>query len=1703
MSAFTRKLILLIVACCLCTHSSIFAVPDILKKSRLVFVENKGQITDQFQKTRKDIDFKVDGSGVNVFIGSGQIHYQWTEQKGINEKLKTTIYRLDAVLLNTNKNVKPKVHNHQNYHERFYTENLNNVVARSFRKVIYPNIYNKIDWVIYFSDNKMKYDFVLHPGADVNDIQIKYNGATSLKKDNGSITITTPKGEIIEGAPYTYNHISNNTIPSTYNLSNDVLSFDVSTEANGNYTIDPTLEWGTYLGGSSNEFAYGLSTDTSNNIYMVGSSASSSNIATSGAHQTSLSGTKDAYVSKYSPAGVKTWSTYYGGNGSEIFFSIARNNDNDFLIAGTTDTSYNMATTGAHQTTHGGGGSDCFLVKLSPAGQRIWCTYYGGSDVEQQSDQFQVNVICDPLDNIYMVGNTKSDTGIATSGTAQTTRSGKFDAFIVKFDDAGTRLWGTYYGGAEDDNFRKAVFSNGKIYTTGVFFSGGLGTSGTHQTNIRSAGFSDALIAGFNASNGTRIWATYFGGTNEETSQGLGIDANNAIIISGSTRSTSNISSTSSFQSTHSGSYDAFIAKFDSTGNKIWGTYYGGQATDHSGDLIIDDADNIILTGNTGSTSGISTSGSHQPSLGSSGSQFDGFLAIFSPSGFRQWASYYGGEDNDYGFSIAGQASGHLYICGHTDSDTLIAYSGSQNTRGGNNDAFLAKFTPDTSVFIFQPFTQTVHCTEDSFILDYGVTSPFYTNNSFTVQLSNASGSFANPTVIGTINAYNNGQIPCGIPSNASGTGYRIRIIGTNPIDTSYDNGNNITIKPRPIKPTASSNSPICSNDTLKLYSTASTTGVTYIWQGPGSFYQIGQNVDRRFLHTSYSGNYTVTANLNGCVRIDTTFVTIIEAAQKPTVSSNGPLCVGDTLTLTATNISSGSTYSWSGPNNYSSTQQNPTINNVVLNQGGDYIFKVLKNGCLSSDTATVGISQRPLPVTATSNSPVCTNDSLKLFANSNTSGVTYSWQGPGSFTSNNKNPIRTNLSTNHSGSYIVTADLFGCNQKDTVNVSILQSPAKPIATSNSPLCSGDNLALYGSNITSGSSVSWAGPGSWSSTSDTANRNTISVNDSGDYILTTTLNGCEERDTVRVNITQSTTLNVNINVTQGTIVCPTADLDFTVSPTPPTGSKYTWTGPNGWSDTSANPTKTNVNYTDSGYYYVTVISGMCGLGIDTEKVRVVDTISKPNITTSNSICNGDTLTLDFSHPSVGINGYWDTPNGRDSSKKIIYHSADQSMTGTYILTVYSAGCIAKDTTNINIKPLPAIPTASNSGPICDGENLQLNSISSTPGVTYSWQGPINYSSLLQNPLISGASLTNNAGYYKVLSILNGCPSSTYDSTFVIINPNPEPNITTNSPVCEKGAIILFVDDTSTQSYNWRNTSGSFNASGASTTISNVQLGQGGAYIVNAKDNNTGCEGEDTSIVDIIPLPGKTNILHNSPICADDNLTLNVEDSSTNVTYNWYGPAGFTSTNKNTRRNNITLDHSGLYFLQVNRLGCSIKDSIDITVKPLPSIPNIANNGPLYIGDNLELTISNQQTNVTYQWTGPNGFSSIVPNPIEYNVNLQSQGTYTLVATLNGCISLSNTLLEIIADKTDDNRFILYPNPNNGNFRVKSILKHDQVMPFEIVNAIGMIVYKGEAISTNQILDAKVSVKDYLASGVYIFRIQIGGLTTEVPFSIIR
>ncbi|MES2654456.1 MAG: SBBP repeat-containing protein [Bacteroidota bacterium] len=687
------------------------------------FIQNKGQIIDQNNQPNSGVLYLYNGNGLRVQLRKGGFSYEVmntvkTHKAIINTQpasklasetdsfdISYEVHRVDINFKDGNKNASVKPYEAASDYINYYTtatgeEGITHV--QHFQKVIYENVYPNIDIEFVLNDatnkGKFKYNFIVKPYANLANIQLDFVGAnhTRLNKE-GNIIIETAHGNIEENIPLSYvinKDNSHSTIKATFVvLTHNVFGINAE-DYNHTQTlvIDPT-NWATYYGGYSYDSGYGIATDANGNSIITGSTSSGA-MATVGAHQTTYGGSpyNDAFIVKFNSNGVRQWATYYGGSSIDNGDGITTDTGGNIIIIGSTTSLNAIATVGAHQTTYGGGGTyDAFIAKFNTNGVRQWATYYGGSNMD-----YGKGIATDANGNIIITGNTASTNAIATIGAYQTIFSGGIDgdAYIAKFNSNGVIQWATYYGGSTNDYGNEiATDANGNIMITGwTNSSNAIATVGAYQA-IFGGGSYDAYIAKFN-SNGVIQWATYYGGSTNDYGNGIAKDANGNIIITGYTNSTNAIATVGTHQIIFGGgSYDAFIAKFNNNGVIQWATYYGGSGYDEGRGIATDAGANILITGFTNSSNAIATIGAHKTIFG--GGSYDAFIAKFNTNGIRQWASYYGGTDSDYGDGIATDANGNIIITGSTSSPNAIATTGAQQTViSGFVDAFIAKFSP-------------------------------------------------------------------------------------------------------------------------------------------------------------------------------------------------------------------------------------------------------------------------------------------------------------------------------------------------------------------------------------------------------------------------------------------------------------------------------------------------------------------------------------------------------------------------------------------------------------------------------------------------------------------------------------------------------------------------------------------------------------------------------------------------------------------------------------------------------------------------------------------------------------------------------------------------------------------------------------------------------------------------------------------------
>jgi len=384
------------------------------------------------------------------------------------------------------------------------------------------------------------------------------------------------------------------------------------------------IQWGTYYGGTLADQGFNC-TVSGNFIYLVGETQSSTNISTPGSFQPYLCNLgQDGFLAKFNLNGERIWGTYYGGDQMDRIYSVAVDDSSYIYFCGETQSDNNIASSGAHQQNISGAG-DGFLVKFDSSGQRVWGTYYGGNWPDRC-----YCIVPDGTEKLYLTGFTQSTNNIATSGSFQPTYNSGGDAFLVRFTRDGERIWGTYFGGSLEETGRCVVNDkNGMILLAGVTNSlTGLSTSGSHQP-IYGGGINDGFLGRFDT-NSQLLMCTYYGGNSSDFISDCYVADNNYIYFTGRTGSTNNISTPGAFQDTLNGDLDIFIAKFDSSYQRVWGTYFGTPDYEQGNSLAVNIPDTIPLiyiSGQTSSDSMLATLGAHQPYYG--GGTYDTFLALF------------------------------------------------------------------------------------------------------------------------------------------------------------------------------------------------------------------------------------------------------------------------------------------------------------------------------------------------------------------------------------------------------------------------------------------------------------------------------------------------------------------------------------------------------------------------------------------------------------------------------------------------------------------------------------------------------------------------------------------------------------------------------------------------------------------------------------------------------------------------------------------------------------------------------------------------------------------------------------------------------------------------------------------------------------------------------------------------------------------
>jgi aldose sugar dehydrogenase len=654
---------------------------------------------------------------------------------------------------------------HRNYLLGNQAENWHTDVP-TFRKVVYEGIYPGIDLAFYGNQKRIEYDLEIAPGADPRAIRLAFDrGVRPRISADGDLILRSKDISVVERKPLIYQNVNGarRTVEGHYALlRHREVAFEIGEyDRTKPLVIDPTLVYSTYLGGSGDDSGSSIAIDTSGNVYIAGTTAST-NFPTHGPAYPNNKGLSDIFVTKIDSTGSNiVYSTYIGGSGLDRADGITLDSSgNAYVVGRVGDTSVDFPTTpGSLAPTYRGGDFDGVVFKLNAAGNNlVYSSFIGGEDNDSTE-----GIAVDSAGNAYLTGGTRSSGFPVKSSGFQSFRAGDTDAYLTKLDPSGsTVLYSTMLGGSATDRGSGVVVdSNGNAFISGYSASPDFPTQNAFQGF--SGGSFDAFVAKIdtNASGAASlVFSTYIGGIADDKAFGIAMDAGANVYVVGQT-SSNNFPVLNPAQPSSGGSFDAFLAKIASDGTKVYATYLGGSGDDRGTGIAVNSTGTYV-TGFTSSTNLPTVA----PLQLNNGGGFDAFVAKLNPAGNAfLYSTYVGGAANENFVAavtatnpIAVDAS-NAYLTGYTSSTNFPVGAPLQSANAGSQDAFVAKIADLTPAADFSlsvvPASRTVNPASGT---TYTVTATpaggFTGNISLSVTgLSNDSTSSFNPSSISITDA--------------------------------------------------------------------------------------------------------------------------------------------------------------------------------------------------------------------------------------------------------------------------------------------------------------------------------------------------------------------------------------------------------------------------------------------------------------------------------------------------------------------------------------------------------------------------------------------------------------------------------------------------------------------------------------------------------------------------------------------------------------------------------------------------------------------------------------------------------------------------------------------------------------------------------------------------------------------------------------
>lgn len=912
---------------------------------------------------------------------------------------------------------------------------------------VYPGIDLRVD-----GRERMKYDWVVAPGADPEKIILRLEGHEGASVQNGALHITTSLGTVVELPPVAWQVVNGIQKPvrCTYALSGDIVRYKLGRSYDPRYelVIDPEVVFASYTGSHADNFGFTATYDAAGHLYGGGLARGSGYPVTSGVVQPNYMGGLlhcDMAISKFTADGTDLlWSTYLGGSGSEVPHSMVVNQAEELFVLGSTSSANYPLTTGCYDQLFNGGpepafpgssygvlqsaGTDAVVTRFnSGATQLLGSTYLGGSlndglnefppTNHNYGDPFRGEIVLDALERPVLV-TTTSSAGLPTSDNAeQTGPSGSGDAYICRMDPGLTTVqWGTYYGGSGvDAGYGLQIATGGDIYVTGGTTSADLPMHGGGVANALAGGV-DGFIARFDPVTAQLVASTYIGTAAYDQTYFVQLDPVGAVFVVG--QSSGNYPVSAGRYANPAASQ--FIHKFTADlSASLWSTRVGGNGTENMSPsaFLVDVCGRIYVSGWAGSTNlvgeGVAISSTTSLTVtpdayqhNTDGSDF--YLVVLEAEATaRLYASYFGGTSAEHvdGGTSRFDKNGVVYqaVCaGCGGSSTFPTTPGAWSQVNNSPNCNLGVFKIDFQLFINAAIelaaTGAQICTGDTMVFQATGNAEQWVwdfgDGSATAEGVEQGHAYDTPgTYLVTLVGHN------GNVCTATDTAFMKVIVGmSTPIDPAFG----ITEHSD------------CTG-TQVVFEDESVGGDGYHWQfGDGTF---GSGSSASHTYT-VPGSYVITLGVIDQACGDTTFVQhTIEVEPAVLVLPEFPpvvLCLEEAVELS---VPGGyDSYQWS------TGAQTPAI--TVL-QPGSYWVTVTDGLCIARDTMVVIGQSAPIRMV---DALSCAGRTVRLVTSPGLTSIEWSDGSTGG-----------ELPVTASGTYWYSAmDPLGCVVRDTVEVEMM-----------------------------------------------------------------------------------------------------------------------------------------------------------------------------------------------------------------------------------------------------------------------------------------------------------------------------------------------------------------------------------------------------------------------------------------------------------------------------------------------------------------------------------------------------------------------------------------------------------------------------------------------------------------------------------------